>query len=206
MHFDQAAKTWDSEDKIRLTHSITDEMTRNIDLNKHHRAMEFACGTGLVSFDLMSQLDTMTLIDNSRGMIDQLNMKIDSQHITNMNSICTDLLNDATIDETYDFIYSSMSLHHVLETDQLLARLYAMLDDGGEICIVDLNTDDGSFHRHIPDYDKYNGFDQGELIEHFKKAGFVDVKSHTFYEGVKYVVDKNVDFSLFIMTGRKVMH
>ena len=52
MSFDNYAKTWDTEKRINRAKIISNEISNSIDIHKNYSAMEFGCGTGLVSFNL----------------------------------------------------------------------------------------------------------------------------------------------------------
>ncbi len=45
---------------------------------KNCRAMEFGCGTGFISFNLIDSFKSITLIDSSKNMIDILSNKTNS--------------------------------------------------------------------------------------------------------------------------------
>lgn len=185
MHFDDEARKWDTEDKIQLAKIISDEMKKSVNMNEYKNALEFGCGTGLIGFNLLEYFDHMTLIDSSEGMIQVLNEKIKSSGILKIEGELADIYNDTSWNKTFDFIFSSLSLHHVLDTKLVLKKLYESLEDGGEVCIVELDTDDGSFHRHISNYDGHDGFDQKEFSRKFEEAGFKNVEAKTFYKATK---------------------
>ena len=86
MSFDLRAKNWDTEDRVTRAKEISEEIIRGLNLPKEISVMEFGCGTGLVSFNYKDIFDKITLIDSSQGMIDEVNQKIKSEDIKNMES------------------------------------------------------------------------------------------------------------------------
>jgi hypothetical protein len=69
----------------------------------------------------------------------------------------------------------------------------------GLVALVDLDTEDGSYHLEYDDFSGYNGFDRGALSDMAEKAGFAKPSFETVYverrdrgEGVK-------DYPLFVM-------
>ncbi|HEX9062288.1 MAG TPA: hypothetical protein VF941_19125 [Clostridia bacterium] len=66
-----------------------------------------------------------------------------------------------------------------------------------------MTQDDGSFHKEEKDFKGYNGFDQDYLKGLLKRLGFKNVSSHIFYSDKKLIDGVGVDYSLFIMTGKK---
>jgi len=61
--------------KIKLESRI--EINEFIQPNKKLNALDFGCGTGLLSFKLKDFFKTITLTDNSEGMISVLQEKVE---------------------------------------------------------------------------------------------------------------------------------
>lgn len=204
MGFNHKAATWDSIERIQRAQKIADAIAKAIPLKKNYLALEFGCGTGLVSFNLIDQLMHITLTDTSEGMIKVLRHKIKAHHVTNMDAVLGDIMkHPGLISPKLDLIYSSMVLHHIGDTQSTLTNLYQLLNDQGYLCIIDLVEEDGSFHKSEPDFQGHNGFNQHKLCQTLTDLGFHDVSSHVFYQDVKQVGSETIDYSLFIMVGRK---
>lgn len=203
MSFDNYAKTWDTEERIDRAKIVANEISKSIDINKNYSAMEFGCGTGLVSFNLYDRFKSITLVDSSKGMIDILESKIDKYNVNNMVPYHLDILSGNSIDMKFDVIYNSMVLHHIPDTEAIIKTFYELLNEDGYICIVDLDEEDGSFHKNYSDYDGHNGFSQEDLKNILVNAGFKDVESNTFFYGEKIMGEEKVNYSLFLMKARK---
>jgi ubiquinone/menaquinone biosynthesis C-methylase UbiE len=201
--FDNIAKEWDSEKRIERAKLIANEMLENVDIDSKSTGLEFGCGTGLISFNLIDKLDKITLIDTSKGMIDVLKEKIEKADVENMIPLQGDVDYLIKKGEKYDFIYTSMVLHHIDDAKGTIGKLIQLLNKNGLLCVVDLNTESGSFHGDEGDFHGHNGFDQREIQSIFTRYGLEEVASHTFYKGIKETKEKNVDYSLFIARGRK---
>ncbi|HEX2946666.1 MAG TPA: class I SAM-dependent methyltransferase [Clostridia bacterium] len=213
MDFDAAAAGWDTEKRLKRARAISDEIAKAVEIKPHSNALEFGCGTGLVSFGLKDSFDHITLVDTSVGMINELSNKIKESGITNMTALNADIpslpesspyiAQTALPQGKYDVVYSSMVLHHVADVRSAIKKLYGFISVGGTICIVDLTADDGSFHRLEKDFSGHNGFDEDELKVVLKNAGFVNIHSRVFYKDFKKIEDRDVPYSLFIMIGSK---
>jgi ubiquinone/menaquinone biosynthesis C-methylase UbiE len=103
----------------------------------------------------------------------------------------------------FDIVYNSMVLHHIHDTESIIKNFYKLINKDGYLCIVDLNEEDGSFHKEFPDFDGHNGFNQDDLKNILINAGFKDVESHTFFNDKKVIEDQIIDYSLFLMKARK---
>lgn len=202
MYFDNTAKEWDTPRRIERAKIISKEISRSLDNIKIKSAMEFGCGTGLISFNLVDKIKNLTLIDNSEEMIQVVNKKISDYDFQNIKSIC-DNITDMKINDTYDVIYSSMSLHHIVDVKDLINKLYKLINNNGVLCIVDLNEEDGRFHKNEEGFNGYNGFNQQWLRKVVEEVGFKNVTSRTFYNGRKNIDGEEVPYSLFILSALK---
>lgn len=203
MNFDDAAKKWDTDKRIDRAKIISKEISDSIDKNKALTAMEFGCGTGLISFNIYDKFKDIILIDSSQGMIDVLNSKINEYKVDNMIPLKIDIFNKKSLDKTFDVIYNSMVLHHIKDTEAIIKRFYQLLNNEGYLCIVDLNEEDGRFHKKELDFDGHNGFNQEELRSILSNAGFKYIESKTFFYDKKIIDGEEVEYSLFIIKARK---
>lgn len=153
MAFDIDSLTWDSERRKNRAKLIAEEISKSIQEEKQYTALEFGCGTGLLSFCLSDKFEMITLVDTSKGMIDVLNSKIENCKINNMKSYQIDVnKNHILPHNSYDIIYTSMALHHIIDTETTIRNLYKLLKKDGHLCIVELDEDDGSFHKEEKDF------------------------------------------------------
>lgn len=202
MNFDNDAKAWDTDERSDRAKIVANEISNSIDINNDYSAMEFGCGTGLISFNLYDKFKSITLVDSSKGMIDILKSKIDKYKVNNMFPCYLDITNGNLLNKKFDVIYNSMVLHHIDDIEALIRNFYELLNKDGYLCIVDLNEEDGSFHKDNPDFHGHNGFNQEHLKSILINAGFKDVESRTFFYGEKIVKGEKVQYSMFLMKGR----
>ncbi|GEQ22689.1 S-adenosylmethionine-dependent methyltransferase [Clostridium butyricum] len=208
MKFDIESITWDDERRKKRAKLIAEEIRKSIDTKKQydelHNALEFGCGTGLISFCLKDKFKMITLVDTSKGMIDVLNSKIEDSKVSNMKAYKIDINeNNILPEKSYDIIYTSMALHHIPDIETTIKNLYKLLKKDGYLCIVDLDEEDGSFHKEEKDFNGHNGFNQMDLKKLLLKIGFSEVESNTFYEDEKLVKEMKLKYSLFLMVGKK---
>lgn len=202
-NFDLYSKNWDTENRTERAKAIANEICNHIEINSNEKsAMEFGCGTGLVGFQLADRFKSIIFTDSSNGMIEQVEKKISELNIT-ASTLCCDFLTDIPSDLHVDYIFSSLVLHHIIDTKMILARLYKVLNNGGHLLIVDIDKDDGSFHAKYPDFDGHNGFDQLSLMNLIKEVGFSKANIHTFYHNSKCFNGKKSPYSLFILDAEK---
>jgi len=202
MHFDDKAKTWDSDPiKRERAFAVAAAIRRRIPLSSDWHALEYGCGTGLLSFALHAELSRITLADSSPGMLAVLEDKIAATGFSHLHPLALDLVTDPPPAERYDLIYTLMTLHHVADVGRLLRALHGLLRPGGWLAIVDLDREDGSFHG--PGFTGHNGFDRTALRVQLMRAGFDEVDFSTCY-AMKKATDRGVrEYPLFLAVANR---
>jgi len=204
MYFDDKAKDWDKDPKkIERAGILANEISDFLKNGKRLNAFEFGCGTGLVSFFLKDFFQTITLADNSEGMINVLKEKLVESNICNFHPILVDMLKDDLQIEKHDVVYTLMTMHHIMELDKMVSVFNSILNKNGYLCIADLVTEDGSFHYKHPGFDGHNGFDKDELTAILVKNGFTVVLYKIFFVIEKQMENETKKFPLFLMIGKK---
>jgi predicted TPR repeat methyltransferase len=199
--FDARAATWDDDPaKVERAQAVADAIQRNVAITPAMRALEYGCGTGLLSFMLRPRLGDITLADVSEGMLDVAARKIAAAGDAAMRAEKLDLLADPLPQRPFDIIYSLMTLHHIPDTSAIFERFHAALARPGYLCIADLDTEDGSFHG--AGFDGHLGFDRGDLEARARRAGFDSVEFSTAYLLHKPVAGQDRTFPVFLLVAR----
>lgn len=203
-NFDERAKDWDSDpDKVQRARAVADAIRTMIPLSKGMKALEYGCGTGLLSFSLQSDLGEITLADTSTGMLDVLREKIAKAAVTNMHPVRLDLACDPLPAEQYDLTYSLLTLHHIQDVKEILSRFGDLLVPNGYLLVADLDKEDGSFHTDGTT-DVHLGFDRDELQGMVEEIGFGDIMFSTAYEIRKKIGNEEKTFPIFLMSAQKM--
>ncbi len=205
MYFDKKAKDWDNDSqKIERAVVFAQEIKNNIPLTKKLNALEFGCGTGLLSFQFKDFFASITLADNSAGMIAVLNEKIAKHNIKNFKTINIDLEITTLAQNNYDVVYTSMTLHHIIDINKIAKKFNNILKNNGYLCIADLVTEDGTFHSPENNFNGHYGFDKIELTKTLAINGF-----KLEYYNECFIIEKTVNnvtkkYPLFIMISKKI--
>jgi ubiquinone/menaquinone biosynthesis C-methylase UbiE len=202
-NFDDRAKDWDADPmKVNRAKTVAQAIRSALPLTAAMSALEYGCGTGLLSFALQSDLKHITLADTSQGMLDVLAEKISASDVDNMTPVRLDLSADPLPDSPFDLTYSLMTLHHIPDTQGILKKFHALLAPNGWLCIADLDKEDGTFHP-AGTTNIHTGFERAELQQWAEEAGFKQVKFSAAFEIKKKVNDAEKIFPVFLMIAQK---
>lgn len=179
--FDEAADNWDSKPtRVKLAHAVAQGIASTIPVHKKMSALEFGCGTGLVGLELAPKLQHLTTIDTSAKMLANLEQKMAQQKLANITTRKIDLCTEP-IPETFDLIFSSMTLHHIPDIPGILSILSSRLNKDGYLAITDLDSEDGSFHSDNSTDIRHYGFNRKNLEKLLTEAGFHDITFKTIF-------------------------
>ena len=202
-NFDERARDWDSDpEKVERARVVAEAIRRAIPLSREMKALEYGCGTGLLSFALQLDLGQITLADASQGMLEVLSEKIAKAGVTNMRPVRLDLASDPLPAERYDLTYSLMTLHHIQDANGILVKFRDLLIPHGYLLVADLDKEDGTFHTDGTT-DVHLGFERDELRKTVENMGFENVIFSTAYEIKKKIGHEEKTFPVFLMTAQK---
>jgi ubiquinone/menaquinone biosynthesis C-methylase UbiE len=189
-HFDQAAATWDdSPHRIALMKAVGEAILREVQPIKAMDVLDYGCGTGLVGLFLLPHVGSVTGADVSTGMLDVLQKKIRVGGFDSMKTIQLDLEHDPMPVDRYHLIVSSMTMHHIADTEKVVEAFYNMLYPHGILCI------DSVLHL---------GFDRSELESLAGRIGFTDSKTITAHV-IRKTIENGTerDFPVFLLVSKK---
>jgi SAM-dependent methyltransferase len=212
MDFDEAARTWDGEERrVVRAKAVAERLVPVLERCRGKNALDFGCGTGLLGFSLREFFARIDLLDPSEGMIEVLRGKIEADDASRrasgaaagaaMRPVLGTLESAAAILGPYDAVFSMLALHHISDTEGTLRGLRSVLASGGLLALVDLDTEDGSYHLEYDGFHGYNGFDRGALSAMAQRAGFAKPSFETVYVDRKSRDGGWREYPLFVMAA-----
>jgi len=196
-YFELKAESYDSDAKrVSNVDNIANSILSSFPFNKNMHIMDFGSGTGLLLERVAPFVKKITAVDVSEAMCKQLNEKT-----KNLDCAVEILQLDLTkkkLDMKFDGIISSMTMHHIEDTQAMFNDFYAMLNDNGIIAISDLDTEDGSFHTEDTGVFHF-GFNRTAFQDKAIAAGFKNVKILTASIDEK----PHGNYPVFLLTGNK---
>ncbi len=206
-HFDEAAAQWDEKpSRVKMASEIVEFLIKRTPINPKMEALEYGCGTGIASALLSKKLRKITAADYSAGMLKEVRAKIKKLNIDNIEPLQLDLTREEAPKQTFDFIFSSLAMHHIEDTQCVLNKFHSLLKPGGYVAIVDLDKEDGSFHLSAEDsHVKHSGFDRNKFMAMLKNAGLTNPTAHTACVIERFDDDgtKRGDYPVFMIMAQK---
>lgn len=203
-NFDQAAASWDEKpQRVQLAREVAAAILREVPITATMNALDFGCGTGLLTLELQPYVRTIIGADSSQGMLNVLNTKIAAAGLDNVCSMHIPAERKGNLQGRYHLIVSCMTLHHIQEIEPLLGQFHAAMLPGGVLCLADLDSEHGRFHDDNTGV-FHHGFDRAALQSTLTTAGFHETRSLTASEIVKPGADGMTRrFSVFLVLARK---
>jgi ubiquinone/menaquinone biosynthesis C-methylase UbiE len=202
--FDREAASWDDRPaRVKLAKEIADAIQRQVPATSEMDALDFGCGTGLLTIQLQPFVRSITGVDSSQGMLDVLNDNIAKLKLNNVRTLRADFQKGDALTGNYNLIVSNMTLHHIKDIRPLFNQFYKAMAPSGYLCIADLDPEHGQFHEDNTGVFHF-GFDRAELRETFIEAGFDSIRDIPATRMAKSTGDEKMrEFSVFLMSGVK---
>lgn len=198
--FAHKAKSYEENAKrVSNVQNIADGILKEIEYTKEMNIVDFGSGTGLLTQEIAPYVKSIQAVDMSAAMNEVLREKKDLfPCILEVHQIDMTQPDYDHVLSNIDGIISSMTIHHVKDTYDLLKKFYDMLNENGTIGLADLESEDGSFHTDDTGVHHF-GFEKEAFLEIAKKVGFRDLKVET----VSIASKPHGDFPIFLLTGKK---
>lgn len=202
--FDKIAATWDENPvRVKMAQSVANKIVERVNLTQDMKALEFGCGTGLVTVLMAPMLGRISAVDSSENMLSELQKKIGDMGITNIEYHKLDIGEQTVPGSDYNFIFSNMTFHHIADGSALLKKLYGILAPDGVLALTDLDSEDGSFHGDMPGV-YHLGFKRGDVVSAFEKAGFCNCSVEDAHVVEKPGKEGKLNrYPMFLVTGKK---
>jgi len=199
--FNTVAATWDEKPRrVKLAADVAEAIRHHVPFVHGGKSMEFGCGTGLLTFNLIDLLAQVVAVDRAEEMLAIVEKKAAALGAT---QVSTKLIEDDLSvlgSEEYDFIYSNMVLHHLPKIEPVLARLVAALKPGGVLALSDLEDDDGTFHDK-PDGVVQSGIKSSWLMQTLERLGLADRGNTLAHSIVKRRAGEEKVYPVFLVWG-----
>ena len=178
--FNALAAAWDDSPlRAEIARAAAAAIATTLPLRADMQALEYGCGTGLVSVLLADRLGRIVAADVAEQMLAVLEQKRLAAGLDRLETRRLDLTVDPLPAERFDLIFSSMTLHHIDDVPRLLGRLRDLLAPGGWLALIDLDTEDGAFHGPDVPGVFHTGFERVQIMDTLTALGLAEVSART---------------------------
>lgn len=198
--FNAMAAEWDDNPlRAGIARAVAAAIADALPLRTDMRALEYGCGTGLVSVLLAPRLGHIVAADVAPAMLDVLDAKCRQAGLTHIETRRLDLTADPVPAERFDLIFSSMTLHHIEDVPAVLAALASLLKPGGWLALADLDREDGGFHGGPMPGVFHLGFERARVMDRLRDLGLADVVARTAHTVRKAGADGDAEYPIFLI-------
>jgi cyclopropane fatty-acyl-phospholipid synthase-like methyltransferase len=181
--FDIEALTWDDlPRRVNLAKSVVKNILSY--LKGDETVLDFGCGSGLVGLNIAPFVKKVIGVDTSKKMVEKFNEKAKKLNL-NAKAYVKSIFE---INEKFDVVISSMTLHHIKDINKLNDKLSQITN---KVFLADLVKEDGSFHTRGNEDVEHFGFEEEELKKYFHNW-------QTKYK-IIHTVKKHKSFPVFLL-------
>ncbi|WP_255612815.1 class I SAM-dependent methyltransferase [Marinilactibacillus sp. Marseille-P9653] len=193
--FDKMAATYDKADRVEMAKKSANLIRRLLNHKESKSAIDFGCGTGLLSLELSDAFESILMIDSSAEMIKVVEKKIKDSSFSHLTPKHLDIETNRVLFEKVDTIFMSLVLHHIADPESLLMKLSDAIYSGGQLMIIEMERSEGSSHHP-------QTLSQKKLLEKLPSYNFKNIYTEFFYQTVNE--NKGDSISLYIISAEKV--
>ncbi|OCH94873.1 S-adenosyl-L-methionine-dependent methyltransferase [Obba rivulosa] len=214
-HFDKEAHKFDAWPEVGV---LTKKITATMRETHPHlfdkdttEVLDYACGTGMVSRELVPYVKSIVGVDISGGSVESYNKRTSELGFApeKMKAVCAELKGEEHElgGAKFDLIVCSLSYHHFASIDAITRTLASFLKPGGSLLVADRLPTEETEEKAAEDYPEnvrhtvahFNGFDEPEMRRVFEGVG---LQQFQFMDGLTGTI-LGKDFKLFIARGVK---
>lgn len=202
-YFEKVAVNWDNMRQNFFSVGVRDKAFQTAQIESGKVAADIGSGTGFVTEGLISKGLRVIAIDESEAMLSQM-----KKRFTDIDSIEYLVGESETLplaDESVDFVFANMYLHHVESPGTALKEMTRILKTGGRLVLTDLDEHQFDFLK-TEHNDRWMGFRRDDMIEWLIEAGLtdavVDCSGQNCCAESTYSCEKAI-INIFVASGTK---
>lgn len=171
--FDRHARQWD--DLARTLLPVPEYRQRLLDMvPKGVSLLEIGVGTGVLLTELASRASQVIGVDHSPAMLTEARRRLTATVADRVELRLGEMNHLPLPDASVECVVANMVLHHAADPPAVLAEIRRVLIPGGTLLLADLARHEREAAREQL-ADQWLGFEEDELAEWLKRAGFTAV-------------------------------
>lgn len=202
-YFEKVANQWDQMRKSFFSDKVMEAALAIANVQPGRLAADIGAGTGFITEGLIQKGLKVIAVDQSKAMLEEMKKKFAQfdtveYRIGQSNSL-------PIRDETVDYIFANMYLHHVDSPQVAIKEMARTLKPGGKVVVTDIDEHEFEFLRK-EQHDRWLGFKREDIERWFKEAGLKNVRVDCVGEDCCADSDEcgeNASVSIFVAYGEK---
>ncbi len=201
-YFEKVADKWDAMRQDFFSEKVRDEAIIQLKTVSGKTAADIGAGTGFMSEGLLDADLKVIAVDSSPAMIEIMKEKF--ADIKEFQAVLTDADKLKLADESVDYAFANMYLHHMEDPQAALKEIIRILRPGGKAAVTDL-----MFHTHEEliksHHDRWPGFSFPDLYDWFINAGFKNISIEKLNQSCtcREECGTEIKIDIFIACGEK---
>lgn len=202
-YFDNVATQWDTMRKGFFSESIREKAFSVVNIEQGKLCADIGAGTGFVTEGIINKGLKVIAVDQSEEMLSQMKQKFKDCDLIDYRR--GDAENLPIENNTVDFVFANMYLHHVEDPASAIKEMVRILKPGGKIAITDLDEHNFEFLK-TEHFDRWMGFKREDvhnwlLLAELKNV-FVDCAGGNCCTTSECGCE-DASISIFVATGEK---
>ena len=178
-YFKEIAGEWDEMRRSFFSDELREKAISFANPVPDSLAADIGAGTGFMTEGLLQKEIRTIVIDQSSEMLEELKKKFN--YCTLINCRVGESENLPVEDNTVDYVFANMYLHHVPSPGKAIQEMVRILKPQGKLIITDL---DAHNYRFLVEeqHDRWMGFQRNDVKKWFNAAGLEDVQVNCMNE------------------------
>jgi ubiquinone/menaquinone biosynthesis C-methylase UbiE len=202
-YFEKVADNWDQMRRGFFSDKVRKVAVSKVDIQAGKLAADIGAGTGFITEELVGNGLKVIAIDQSKAMLEEMEKKFG--HFDTVEYRIGEFDNLPLQNETVDYIFANMYLHHVDSPQVAIEEMVRVLKPGGKVVITDMDEHEFDFLKK-EQHDFWMGFNREDIERWFNEAGLKNVKVECVEEECcadSIECGEKASVSLFLAYGEK---
>ncbi len=171
-YFEKVADRWDRMRQGFFSERVRKKAVARARVQGGKIAADIGAGTGFLTEELIKNKLKVIAVDRSQAMIEEMKKKFSRYDGIEYKS--GDFNNLPLQNETVDYVFANMFLHHVEVPQLAIDEMVRILKPGGKLVITDMDEHEFEFLKK-EQHDRWMGFKREDVSRWFKHAGLKNV-------------------------------
>ena len=203
-YFEKVADKWDQMRRGFFTEKVRKVAVAKANVQAGKWAADIGAGTGFITEELIQNGLKVIAVDQSEAMLEEMKKKFGRFDIIDYR--VGEFNNLPIQNETVDYIFANMYLHHVDLPQVAIDEMVRALKPGGKVIITDMDEHEFEFLKE-EHHDRWMGFKREDVEHWLREAGLENVEVECVEE--ECCADsvegcEKASVSLFVAYGEKL--